>query len=551
MRALLPMCCLLAGACGEAASDSAPAPVEDPTLSSSSAAALYGLQVGAKWTFLRTDDVLRWKEITGCEDVLVIDPETGEHNVVRAYVRENRSEFGTTSVHYLIEDDEGVKRVRRDDVDEGELTMIATYKPAGPRLYNGPYHDGQQWSFSQLNGEFYPWSFESRGASTTSAVDEVLIVEDIEVMAGTFTTLLVERQWDANTAHGVQSHYATAAGEVRERTEWPTTPLPTVQIEELVAYTPGYGSCDGRVPLFDVPCEPPLAVVPLPWGLGPVGCTDLRVDAANCGSAGNTCESGVCAGGVCVEPGCALECEGSTVCSINAWGWGTVGCTSPARDKWNCGGKGVVCGDDEICDHGECGCAPGTGACDTDTCQDLLEDPSNCGACGNVCGGDTPVCDKGVCVDTCLSVDLTECGDECVDLEWDSNHCGSCDNECGKGTGTTSCAQGACVTCEAAGLTNCDDTCEDLRWSDKNCGECGHACGDEEVCVLGECVGGDSTCAESCADGDKICCGGECVDPITSDTHCGGCGVDECVGGCTEACREATCQNADCGGGED
>ncbi|GDX83900.1 hypothetical protein LBMAG42_57110 [Deltaproteobacteria bacterium] len=45
--------------------------MEDRTLSSSSAAALYGLQVGAKWTFLRTDDVLRWKGITGCEACMI------------------------------------------------------------------------------------------------------------------------------------------------------------------------------------------------------------------------------------------------------------------------------------------------------------------------------------------------------------------------------------------------------------------------------------------------------------------------------------------------
>ncbi|MDP2306302.1 MAG: hypothetical protein Q8P18_09775 [Pseudomonadota bacterium] len=519
-------------------------------ISSASAADLYGLQVGARWTYLRTNDVLRWKEITACEDVLVLDPVTGAQSVVRAYVRENRSETGTTSVHYLIEDDEGVKRVRRDDVDGGALDMFATYAPSGPRLYNGPYPDGFRWEFSQMNGEFNPRiGNESRGYSETAAVDDVLGIESLTVMAGTFTTLSVERQWDANNPHDVVSHYAPGVGEVRERTEWPGL---TIQIEELVAYTPGYGSCDGRVPLFDRSCDAPLLTCDSPWGNGVAGCTDPRVDAANCGECGNACESGVCAGGACVTPTCDLACEGTTACCSDAWSWGYEGCTSPARDPWNCGACGVVCEADEICDHGQCGCQPGTAECGgAGVCQDVLDDPENCGECGNACGGDTPTCDKGVCVSNCLSVDLADCGDACVDLDWDSDNCGACGTECGNGTGSTSCADGACVTCAEAGLTECDGDCEDLRWSDGNCGSCNHACGDNQACVDGECTGGDDSCDQSCADGDKICCGGECIDPRTSDNHCGGCEVAECEGGCTEACRDGECTPVDCGGGDD
>ena len=259
----------------------------------------------------------------------------------------------------------------------------------------------------------------------------------------------------------------------------------------------------------------------------------------------------MCAGGECVVPACDLECEGTTACCPSAWDWGQPGCTSPARDKWNCGECGNVCGEDLICDHGECVCGPGTDDCGGGSCQDLLDDPANCGACGTECGGDTPICDKGVCVGTCLSVDLTECGHDCVDTDWDSDNCGECGTECGKGTGTTSCAYGACVTCADAGLSECGGDCEDLAWSDKNCGRCGNDCGDAAVCVSGECITGDTTCEISCDDGDKICCGGECIDPRTSDNHCGGCGVQECDGGCTEACRDGGCEPVDCGGGDD
>lgn len=539
---------LALGACGKEEPGPAETPLPDPR--AGTAAELYGLQVGARWTYLRTDDVLRWKEITACEDVLVFDPVTGEPGVVRAYVRENRSEFGTTSVHYLVQDEEGVKRVRRDDVDEGTLRMFATYAPAGVRLYNGPYADGLLWEFTLVTGEFSPRTWDAAGATETSAVDEVLGVEELEVMAGTFSTLAVERQWDARNPHNVQSWYAPGVGEVRERTEWPTEPLPTVQIEELVVYTPGFGSCDGTVPLFDAACDAPLLVCDHPWGGGSAGCTDPRVDFANCGACGVECQSGVCAGGRCVEPACDLACEGTALCCPSAWSWGAPGCTSPARDRWNCGECGNVCAEGLVCDRGECTCAPGTADCGLG-CVDVLDDPLNCGACGEVCGGDTPRCDKGVCVSTCLSVDLAECDGECVDLEWDSNHCGQCGVACGDGTGTTSCMAGACVPCEDAGLTDCESDCADLSWSDKHCGACGVECGDGEVCVQGDCVPGDGSCDAPCDDGDKICCGGECVDPRTSDNHCGGCGTATCEGGCTEACRDGACVPVDCGGGDD
>lgn len=545
----------VAGCSAEPAEEGAGPGEQLPTFvisSERSAARLYGLQVGARWTFLRSNDVLRWKEITGCEDVLVRDPQTGEPHIVRAYVRENRSELGTTSVHYLIEDDEGVKRVRRDDVDQGNLVMFATYDPPGMRLLNGPYPDGLQWKFTLTTGEFTPFAADaSDGFSTTSAVDDVLGGETVKIVAGTFQTLFVDRQWNANNAHNVQSHYAIGAGEVREVTTWPTSPLPTIQIEELVAYEPGYASCDGRAPLFPASCDAPLLKCEDAWGNGAQGCTDPRVDARNCGACGVVCASGVCAGGSCVEPTCALSCEGTTVCCSSAWAWGAEGCTSPARDRWNCGACGNICAPGHICDHGQCTCGLGTADCGTGTCQSVLDDPSNCGACGSVCAGDTPVCDKGVCVGTCLSVDLVDCGDTCVDLEWDSANCGACGVQCGKGTGTTACVQGKCVPCAEAGLTECSGDCEDLRFSDNNCGACGAACGPDQACVQSVCISGDGSCAMTCADGDEICCQGACVNPLANDQHCGGCGVDQCSGGCTEACRDGVCTPVDCGGGDD
>ncbi len=107
------------------------------------------------------------------------------------------------------------------------------------------------------------------------------------------------------------------------------------------------------------------------------------------------------------------------------------------------------------------------------------------------------------------------------------------------------------MTCAAAGLDDCAGDCADLQWSDKHCGVCGRRCGDAEVCVFGSCIGGDGTCSPACSDGDKICCSGECIDPRVNDQNCGGCGVDVCAGGCTEACRAGQCTPVDCGGGDD
>lgn len=216
----------------------------------------------------------------------------------------------------------------------------------------------------------------------------------------------------------------------------------------------------------------------------------------------------------------------------------------------NCGGCGIVCASDEICDRGRCTCAPGTADCGDGFCGSVLNDANNCGACGNVCGGDTPTCDKGICVGTCLSVDLADCGSECVDLMWNDRNCGACGRVCGGGDGTLYCEYGECVTCAAAGRADCDGFCAELMWSESHCGACDRSCAPGQACVFGECVAGDGTCVSSCPD-DDICCNGTCVNPRTSDHHCGGCGVDMCAGGCTEACRDGECQPVDCGGGDD
>jgi hypothetical protein len=542
---------------------------DPPPTNAEAAADLFGLRVGSRWTYLRSGGTLRWKEITACEDVPIIDGSTGTWKTMRAYVRENRSELGVTSVHYLTADADGVHRIRRDDIDglnpgERHFRMFATYEPPGPRLLNGPYPAGEKRRFSLRTFEFEHRGssaerWESTGFTDTSALDTLLEPESLVVVAGRVDTIGVERQWTGHNAHNVVSHYAAGVGEVRERTIFPGEPRPRIEIEELVDYAPGYGVCDPTTTsAWDSggPLEAPLVRCANAWGTGESAPTDPRVDAHNCGGCGRVCPSRVCANGRCVTPddACADTCVGTTVCCHDAWGRGEDGCTSPSRDPYNCGTCGHACPLDRICDRGACACSPGSADCGgTGECVDLLDDHRNCGACGNVCPDNLP-CSHGVC-GTCVAVDLVECNDDvttrCVDLQWEKDHCGSCNHACGKGTGTTTCEFGECVSCAAAGLTDCDGDCADLQWSDKHCGGCGQGCAAEQVCVFGVCVGGDGTCPEPCPETDQICCNGACVDPRSSDTNCGGCGVQRCTAGCTEACRNGRCVPVDCGGGDD
>ena len=161
----------------------------------SAAARMYGLQVGARWTYRRSGGMveprsansqslpggnLRWKEITACEAAPLFDDAAQPLGAVQSYVRENRSVTGTTSVHYLVAASEGVLRVRRDDVDLGNLTMAAVYAPPSPRLLNGPYTLGRRWAFDLRTAEFEwprtsnPRVLEFRGANNTSAEDVVI-----------------------------------------------------------------------------------------------------------------------------------------------------------------------------------------------------------------------------------------------------------------------------------------------------------------------------------------------------------------------------------------
>lgn len=88
--------------------------------------------------------------------------------------------------------------------------------------------------------------------------------------------------------------------------------------------------------------------------------------------------------------------------------------------------------------------------------------------------------------------------------------------------------------------TDCGGDCVDIMTDNLQCGGCGAAaCGNNQQCVAGSC---------QCMGGAKLC-GSTCADTATDPANCGDCGI-ACTGGKT--CNGGSCQCAsnqmDCGG---
>ena len=119
-----------------------------------------------------------------------------------------------------------------------------------------------------------------------------------------------------------------------------------------------------------------------------------------------------------------------------------------------------------------------------------------------------------------------------VDLLTDVNNCGECGNKCP--SKNSMCAEGRCVlSCNNATELDCDglpdNGCEAKTLSNDNCGYCGNVCPADRPCVDRGVLASDYQCG--CKPGEIYCGGlygvpsiGECLDPSSSDSHCGACG---------------------------
>jgi len=201
-------------------------------------------------------------------------------------------------------------------------------------------------------------------------------------------------------------------------------------------------------------------------------------------------------------------------------------CVDVQANPQSCGGCGVSCKSDQVCDHGACkavaqGCSAGTKVCGGG-CVDTSSNAHHCGGCDQACGAGQ-VCTGGTCACTGGS---TTCGLSCVDLASDSAHCGTCDTAC---TGNRTCQQASCQC--APGKLFCGAACADVQTDAANCGACNAPCSTDQVCLAGKCA---------CAPGNLLC-GTSCVDVQSNALNCGACGT-KC--GLGQACSAGQCVGA-------
>lgn len=146
------------------------------------------------------------------------------------------------------------------------------------------------------------------------------------------------------------------------------------------------------------------------------------------------------------------------------------------------------------------------------------------GACGHPCPLGRACCRSA------------EGEDACTDILFDSLSCGGCGLQCPV---NEACYDGECFCGGEPSYARCGGACVLTSRSNAHCGACDHPCLAGELCLGGACLRGDGESCAPCPDG-TVCCAGtdECVDPLTDEDHCGGCGA---------ACEEsASCEEARC-----
>ena len=113
----------------------------------------------------------------------------------------------------------------------------------------------------------------------------------------------------------------------------------------------------------------------------------------------------------------------------------------------------------------------------------------------------------------------------CVDLHDDLFNCGECDNECAL---DEECQSGVCFTpecfpeCDPRQIC-CGGECLDPMSNNDKCGRCGNTCDAPMRCLGGACMCDAGIGADMCNPG-ETCCATGCVDVLTDSGNCGACG---------------------------
>ncbi len=250
------------------------------------------------------------------------------------------------------------------------------------------------------------------------------------------------------------------------------------------------------------------------------GCeTNVMSDVQNCGVCGKSCGAGQpCIKGKCGCPPGRIACPGPQ---------GSIVCTDPSSDDFNCGGCGISCTKDPDdacsplppntrygCGGGKCGqlkCGGrsadcnhdlATLGCSSDGCEvgDIEKDRNNCGGCGIACAPQEECIDEGngyQCAVPCAQFGKSKCPQGCFDLLNDPNNCGGCGDRCPNAgpNEVRSCNQGLCAVECRVGFADCNgdpsDGCEvNLKNHPGNCGACGRSCdvAAGQPCIDGRCL---------------------------------------------------------------
>lgn len=280
-------------------------------------------------------------------------------------------------------------------------------------------------------------------------------------------------------------------------------------------------------------------------------CADLQTSPGHCGQCNHGCSSGDFVGGTCVGGQCVCP-TGQTNCSAQP---GVLDCRDLSVDRRSCGACGNPCYTGERCDGGTCGlltCSAGQTVCG-DACVDLQTTASHCGACGQPCigsmgcSGGACSCASGLqicagggdfgitCQATCSApIPAATCATMAGRWAMDFTPCAfgtpTCDLvQAGCALGSSCFATGALTAATTVVFNTYGATCTGTLTGDTVSGSCVHP-------TAGTC--GFSGTRQVCPSGQRRC-NGACVDPLTSQVHCGFCN-NVCVP--PQSCTAGRCQ---------
>lgn len=295
----------------------------------------------------------------------------------------------------------------------------------------------------------------------------------------------------------------------------------------------------------DGACVAPVASVSCTDGLknqdeSDVDCGGLKcskcVVGRFCGVSGD-CVSGLCSGGVCVQP---VVC-GNGQCEAGE------SCSSCSQD---CGVCPSVCGDGSCNGNESCSsCALDCGSCLAVCGNSKCESGESCSSCSQDCGVCTSRCGDGSCNgnETCssCSTDCGSCPIVCGNGKCESGEtCSSCAQDCGICT-TFFCQDNDATTpsdfyvksscadaegthddyCETATLVRdwyCSGTWDGTKWLNQYCAPGGYACPygcKDGACLTQQPVG--SYCGDGRCNGNENCstCSSDCG-TCSSSSYC-------------------------------